>query len=292
MTARFSLVARWKPAGVALVWLLLFWVVGVGVTILLSAVVPAHGERGGGHTWWLARDGLEQAVGFAVATVVVGYRLDRHSWERMGWRFDRGLPLRALQGAGMGAALAGIAVGLACVAGGATLHLTPTLRAWPGVAAPLAVGLVAAALSEELAFRGYPLRRLAEAIGPVWAMVVIAVGFGCVHLANPNATLFSTANIVVAGVWLSVAFFSPGGMPLAWGLHLGWNGALSLLFDAPVSGWAFDVPGVDYAPGSRGWIDGGRFGPEGGLAATVALLVGTLLVLGHGTRSRPGWLTA
>ena len=286
MTARVAFGERAKAVGAAVAWLVLFVGIGIGVTILLSELIPAVGGR----PWWLARNGLEQASGFAVATVVVGYGLNRHSWERMGWRFDRGLPRRLLRGAAVGVALAAIAVGLALLASGAAIHLTPSLAQWPGVAGPIALGLVAAALAEELWFRGYPLRRLAEAVGPVPAMAVVSLGFGAVHVANPNATVLSTANIVLAGVWLALAFFSPGGMPFAWGLHFGWNGALALVFDAPVSGFAFDVPGVDYFPGARSWIDGGRFGPEGGLVGTVALVVGALLIVGLQLRSRPEWL--
>lgn len=288
MTARGSFAGRARAVGVAVAWLALFVGIGIGVTLLLSEVIPAVGGR----LWWLARNGLEQATGFAVATVVVGYWLNRHSWERMGWRFDRGLPWRALRGAATGLALGTTAVGVAVLGSGGAIHLTPNLAQWPGVAAPLAAGLVAAALAEELWFRGYPLRRLAEATGAVPAIALVSLGFGAAHLHNPNATVFSTANIVLAGVWLSLAFFSPGGMPLAWGLHFGWNAALALVFDAPVSGFTFDVPGVDYLPGTRPWIDGGRFGPEGGLAATVALGVGALLILGSDLRARPPWLAA
>ncbi len=288
MTARGSFAGRARAVGVAVAWLALFVGIGIGVTLLLSEVIPAVGGR----LWWLARNGLEQATGFAVATVVVGYWLNRHSWERMGWRFDRGLPWRALRGAATGLALGTTAVGVAVLGSGGAIHLTPNLAQWPGVAAPLAAGLVAAALAEELWFRGYPLRRLAEATGAVPAIALVSLGFGAAHLHNPNATVFSTANIGLAGVWLSLAFFSPGGMPLAWGLHFGWNAALALVFDAPVSGFAFEVPGVDYLPGTRPWIDGGRFGPEGGLAATVALGVGALLILGSDLRARPPWLAA
>jgi hypothetical protein len=83
-------------------------------------------------------------------------------------------------------------------------------------------------------------------------------------------------------VWLSVGFFL-GGMGLAWGLHFGWNAGLGLLFDAPVSGYLFRVPAVEYAPGPHAWVDGGAFGPEGGIVATVALIAGTLFLL-----TRPG----
>jgi len=53
---------------------------------------------------------------------------------------------------------------------------------------------------------------------------------------------------------------------------------LALLFDAPVSGYSFQVPVVDYAPGARGWIDGGAFGPEGGIIATIVVLAGTAVL--------------
>ena len=86
-------------------------------------------------------------------------------------------------------------------------------------------------------FRGYPLRRLADAVGPGAATVVLALGFGAAHLVESRAdVLVARSTSRSRRLWLGVAFFSRGGMALAWGLHLGWNAGLSLVFDAPVSG--------------------------------------------------------
>jgi hypothetical protein len=38
-----------------------------------------------------------------------------------------------------------------------------------------------------------------------------------------------------------------------------------------VSGVPFDIPFLDYTAGTPVWLTGGAFGPEGGLAATLAL---------------------
>jgi membrane protease YdiL (CAAX protease family) len=171
------------------------------------------------------------------------------------------------------------AVGLAVILGGARVHVTGEWSAWPAIALPLFIGLVYAALGEELGFRGYPLRRLADGIGVLPAILVLAILFGLAHSRNPSATVFSTVNVALAAIWLSVAFFSNGGMALAWGAHFGWNAGLSLIFDAPVSGYILHVPVVEYTPGSHAWVDGGMFGPEGGIVATIALLAGTLWLL-------------
>ena len=274
--ARVSFVAWLKQVGSAVLWLLLFMVVGIGVTLGLSGTAPAAG----GGMWWLARNGVSQLVGFLVATWLVGSLANRYSWDRMGWRAPRVLPRHFLRGLALGVGMALVAVLLAVVLGGAALRLTGT-AGFLGVAGPLAIGLCAAALSEELIFRGYPLRRLADAIGPVAAIAILAIGFGGSHLGNPEAGVLGTINIALAAVWLAVAFFSTGGMALAWGLHFGWNATLSLGFDAPVSGFAFDVPGMDYFPGAHAWIDGGRFGPEGGVIGTLVILGGVAAVLGR-----------
>jgi CAAX protease family protein len=283
--ARVSLPARLREIAGALLWLALFAAVGIVVTVALSNLVPGVG----GGRWWLARDGVLQLAGFLTATWLVGRLANRYSWERMGWRQPRATPRRFLRGLALGGAMAGFAVLLAVVTDGAELRLSG-LGGFPAVAGPLVVGLCAAALSEELMWRGYPLRRLADAIGPGAATVLLAVGFGSAHLSNPGTSLLSTVNIAVAGLWLGVAFFSRGGMPLAWGLHLGWNAGLSLVFDAPVSGLAFDVPGVDYTPGVHAWLDGGRFGPEGGVIGTLVFIAGVLLLLGRGVRRPGAWL--
>src|SRR5207249_3203665 len=173
-----------------------------------------------------------------------------------------------------------LAIGVSVVAGGAHLRFVALRGSSLGAAGPVLLGLLCAALSEELLFRGYPLRRLSEAVGPAGATLLLSGGFAASHIGNPNATALGVVNIALAGFWLSVAFFSPGGMTLAWGAHFGWNAALGELFDAPVSGYSLAAPVVHYAPGGHAWLDGGRFGPEGGVVATIAFLAGAAALLG------------
>jgi membrane protease YdiL (CAAX protease family) len=264
-----------KRVGIALGWIVLFAVIAIGVTIGLSVVVPGWG----GQEWFVARTGVLELIGFGLATFVVGRLLDKHSWSQLGWHLPAFPPW--IRGALLGGLMAVVAIGLAVVLDGARVHVTAEWSLWPRVALPLALGLVFAALAEELGFRGYPMRRLADAIGVLPAILILALLFGLAHAKNPSATVFSTVNVALAAIWLSFAFFSAGGMALAWGAHFGWNAALAILFDAPVSGYAFRVPVVEYTPGSHAWVDGGAFGPEGGIVATVALLAGIVFLLTH-----------
>ena len=261
-----------KRVAIALGWLLLFGVIAIGVTIGVAGLVPGWGGR----SWFVARNGGYMALGFGLATLVVGRLLNKYSWDSMGWR--RGAGLALLRGTAAGAVMAVVATGLALVFG-ARLQFTGDWSVWAGVALPLIVGLVVAALAEELGFRGYPLRRLSDALGVIPALLLLSIVFGLVHIGNPSASVFGTVNVVLAGVWLAIAFFSSGGMGLAWGAHFGWNAGLAILFDAPVSGYRFEVPVVEYTPGAHAWVDGGAFGPEGGIASTIALLGGILWLL-------------
>ncbi|HLQ58868.1 MAG TPA: CPBP family glutamic-type intramembrane protease [Gemmatimonadales bacterium] len=276
-----------KRVGIALAWIVLYAAIGLGITIGIAELVPWWG----GQRWFVFRTGAFEVIGFLVATIVVGKLLNKYSWDRMGWHTQPGgvMP-RVLRGIGLGALMAMLAIGLAFVLDRATVRITGDWSAWPRVVLPLAVGLVLAALGEELMFRGYPLRRLADAIGAPAAMVILALLFGIAHAKNPNATFFSTVNVALAAIWLSFAFFSAGGMALAWGLHFGWNAGLAILFDAPVSGYAFRVPAVEYTPGSHPWVDGGAFGPEGGIVTTIVLIAGTVAVIGARVKQPRTWL--
>lgn len=282
MTARGALLARATATAVALAWIIAFAVAGGTAGWLLSKVPLALSPQ-----WWLLRQSAAAALGLGFATWLVGRRLDRHSWDALGWRPRRGVGLACAGGVAYGGVMAAGAVALAVVAGGVTVRATATDAGWAAAARPLASGLVLAALAEELAFRGYPLRRLATAVGAVPATAVLALGFGLLHLGNPEASAFSTLNVALAGVWLACAFFSPGAMPLAWGAHFGWNATLALAFDAPVSGYAFGVPGIEYHQGLHGWLDGGRFGPEGGVVATLVMLAGSAGLVAWTRRARP-----
>ncbi|MGH7607397.1 MAG: lysostaphin resistance A-like protein [Gemmatimonadales bacterium] len=281
--ARVAFLESARRFGIALAWLLGFVAVGIGISIVLNSLSPVPPTS----RWWLAVNTGGQAIGFLAATWLVGWKLNKRTWERMGWRGGASLP----RGLALGAVMAAVAIGLSAITSGSEVQLTGDGERWLPIAVPLGVGLLCAALTEELVFRGYPLGRLTDAVGPWAAMALLVLPFGLLHLGNPHAGLFGALNVMFAGVWLSFAFFSPGGMGYAWSLHFGWNAGLAALFDAPVSGYRFQVPGVEYVPGARAWVDGGAFGPEGGLVATIVIIAGTLAVLGGRVRQPRTWVT-
>lgn len=215
------------------------------------------------------------SVPTVIAALIVSALLVRQGtsrWETLGWRGVR----HGLSWFGKGAAL-GLGMAMAALmlaVWGGTARIVVSGGAVVGYAvAALRVGavLLVAALAEELLFRGYPLARLAKAIGRVGASIVLGLVFVLLHAGNPNVTRLGLTNIGLASLVLSAAFFTPGGLPLAWGLHFGWNGGLGLGADAPVSGLSFDLPVLDFVTGGPSWFTGGAFGPEGGLVATVVM---------------------
>jgi membrane protease YdiL (CAAX protease family) len=116
-----------------------------------------------------------------------------------------GLPKRATAREEWGI---GAAIGWGCVilavlpmALGGTLHVhfPGGAHAYWMVVVNLATLLVAA-LAEEVAFRGYPFRRLIAAMGPVKATISVSILFGLGHAFNPDATWISVLITMLAGV--------------------------------------------------------------------------------------------
>ncbi|ADV82744.1 CPBP family intramembrane glutamic endopeptidase [Terriglobus saanensis] len=139
--------------------------------------------------------------------------------------------------------------------------------------------LAVAALAEEIGFRGYPFQRLIEAIGEAWATVAMALIFGLVHLQNPHATLASTLGTVLAGILFAVAYLRTRALWLSWGLHLGWNASMAVLFGLPVSGVTEFSSVVQTGPDLPIWLTGGIYGPEGSLLASVVILIGMAVLV-------------
>ncbi|HEY9165917.1 MAG TPA: type II CAAX endopeptidase family protein [Candidatus Kryptonia bacterium] len=135
------------------------------------------------------------------------------------------------------------------------------------------------ALGEELLFRGYPFQALIEGMGNVGAIIFMSVIFGLLHSGNPEATVFSTANTILAGVWLSVAYLKTRTLYFPFGAHFAWNLVQSFFLSLPVSGLLTNrtifVP-TDFGPD---WFTGGRYGPEAGVGTTVVLIAATVFFI-------------
>lgn len=194
---------------------------------------------------------------------------------REGWTREAGLGI-ALGWGGIVACVLPIAL-----AGGLVVTLWTTSRQVGLLLLNLLV-LAAAAMAEEVAFRGYPFQRLIEAIGPTTATIVMATIFGLIHLRNPGATSASTLVTVLSGVLMATAYLQTRALWLPWGFHFGWNAAMAVLFGLPVSGLDFSAVVSSNSVGPT-WLTGGGYGPEGSLTAVVVLVV-SLVVLVKMTR--------
>src|SRR2546423_11880210 len=109
--------------------------------------------------------------------------------------------------------MAATAVGLAVAGGRAAVTARGEWAAWSWIAAalPLGAGFLLAALTEELMFRGYPLRRLADAVGAGPATAIAGAGVAPAHPRNPDAPAVFTVHLGLGGGGGAAArLFPPG----------------------------------------------------------------------------------
>jgi membrane protease YdiL (CAAX protease family) len=281
--------------GNAIVWTVAFFLLTLVTAALLclGGAILIAGSREAALRWLTAAGAPSMLLQAGATLASTGFftwliGLRRLGLTREDLRYERSRAARTGFGFGLlaGAGTAGVALLISVVAGGAGwVSDAGTLADYLGQSAKTIVVLAPAALSEEILFRGMPLVLLASALGRGGALVAIAVVFAFAHGSNPNVSPIGLGNIALAGIFLGLAFYAPGGIWTAFGAHLGWNSLLACL-DTPVSGVPFNIPLLDYRAGSNQWLTGGKFGPEGGLAATIALTLAIVLTA-RWTRKEP-----
>jgi len=260
-------------------WTVVFLVAGFILTVVVAAGGFALAGRVAASGQPAPRDLLIQTVagliGFGVATWAIGLRVLGLTLEDLRWLPGTGAGRGFAWGLLLGALPAMLALLLSLVLGDARfLRDAGGPLGYLGQIGLTGLLLAPAALLEELIFRGVGQVMLARTFGRVPAIIALSVIFALAHILNPNPTALGLVNIALAGVFLGIAFYAPGGIWTAWGAHLGWNATLAAL-DAPVSGLPFRIPWIDYQPGGPAWLTGGSFGPEGGLLATVTIALAT-----------------
>jgi uncharacterized protein len=277
-------VSIWKGAnGLRPGWaILLFLVVSYAVAVVLIGAVYLTDRSLLGDTADLRgsiRPGMQAilcaalACGVLLATHLMS-RIEGCSWLEYGL----GSPRAASQ------FLQGIVWGLVLMSGFlGTLTLTRGMRVEVSTTAPsllIVAGLqwaavfLLAAFVEEALYRGYPFFRLARAVRPAVAALVMSILFGLAHLPNRGETLIGILQTVAFGLVCSLAVWRTNSLWWAFGMHASWNWTQSFLFGTANSGRTVSGHWLVSVPQGPDWYSGGSAGPEGSLLVfpTLALM--------------------
>lgn len=260
----FGLRAGWRILG--------YLCLSAGAGVVLASLVAAIGGP------------LARASGFPVilgSSLLAGWGMlwlvDRRRPGALGFALEPAAVRDSVVGTGIGGAMLAAAVALLAVASMARWVADEgTVPEYVAALATTFIFYAVAAAAEEAMFRGYAFQALVQGIG-VWPAVLGSSAlFALVHANNPNVTPVALANIFLAGVMLAVAYLRTRSLWFATGVHLGWNWTMGSLLDFSVSGFVRDMPLYTARETGPDWITGGSFGPEAGIAASVAIAAGTV----------------
>jgi uncharacterized protein len=240
---------------------------------------------------------IVRVVGLILMTTVAlavtwgaGKVLDRRAFASYGFNFNRDwwldLAFGLLLGALLMAAIFAVELALGWITITALFSNIHAAPFWPAVLVAVLL-FIDVGVREELIFRGYQLRNLAEGLNfprlggargaLLWSYLLTSILFGFAHFANPNATFLSTINIMVAGLFLGLGYVLTGELAIPIGLHITWNFFQGNVFGFPVSGTQAMPQFIEIEQrGPEIWT-GGAFGPEAGIIGLLAIAVGCLL---------------
>lgn len=272
----------------------LLYVEGIVVVgILLSPL--SRGLKGAPIPGW-----LQTSVVYAVGNLALLWlaakmlrHIDGRSYRALGLWFYDGWRRECAVGIVVGGMLLG-ATALSIALGGG-IRYTGVAGASAALAKSLAgsfILLTLAAAFEEIGVRGYAFQRLVDSMGALGAVGVSSAIFGLLHLSNPSHPgPLSTANTMLAGVLLAVAYLKTRGLWLPIALHWSWNFSQGPVFGSPISGHDFGNSLFRYTRGGPDWLTGGAYGFEASALLTVTCTAAILLLwFGPWLRATPAML--
>jgi len=179
-------------------------------------------------------------------------------------------------GIALGAVLQSLTILVIYLAGGFRVIAVNSLL----LAIPSLAGALAVAVFEEIIVRGIVFRLIEKRWGSYVALLLSALIFGALHLANPNSSVIAALGLAIqAGLLLGSAYIYSRSLWFPIAIHFAWNFTETGIFGASVSGNAVGRSLLTTKIDGADWLTGGMFGPEGSIQATLFCLAATISLL-------------
>jgi membrane protease YdiL (CAAX protease family) len=257
------------------------------------------GQGGGSDSitsWYLILIGFVRLLPALISVWIVGRFIDRRSITDFVFQFNKEWWKDFAFGLGLGAFLMTCIFAIEYSSGWISIvnyfHMTNNNEPFIIPASGCFFIFICVGIGEEVIFRGYQIKNFAEGFylnreqpwkGVLIALIISSALFGLWHWENPNATLISTLNIMMGGLFFSLGFMLTKQLALSIGVHISWNFFQGNVFGLPVSGITLpsnlaSVFKVEQS-GPVIWT-GGAFGPEAGILALIMFVIGIVLLIG------------
>ncbi len=221
---------------------------------------------------------LVATIGMTAVTIAFCRFIQKRRMDAIGFTRERA-GKDYLIGFGMGFVLFSAAV-LLCALTGA-LKITGFSGTFNiGVFVLFTVGFMLQGMSEEVICRGYLMVSIGRRYSMWVAVLSNALIFAALHLFNNGISVLALINLTLYGIFASLYFIERGNI---WGVaafHSVWNLVQGNFWGLRVSGMVTECSVFrSTLTDNRDIINGGAFGPEGGLAVTIVLAVGIVFML-------------
>lgn len=212
-----------------------------------------------------------------LACFVYCLAIEHRPVQSMGFR-GKDFVLQYLKGLLVGIILFSVVVGLGTLLG--AFRFVGIVETAPMMLFLYFLFFIVQGMEEEVLCRGYFMVSLTRRSSAIAAVIANSLAFAALHLLNPGITILSVVNLILFGVFASLYMLRTGNIWGVGAIHTIWNYAQGNIFGLPVSGLFTDNATVfDFEQTGSALLNGGEFGPEGGLLVTLVYVVGILLVV-------------
>jgi uncharacterized protein len=188
-----------------------------------------------------------------------------------------------IRGFGLGLLMFSAAIGLLAALGFVQIDrgANPAMVGMSAIGGVLIIllGWLVQGAAEEVLVRGWMLPVLAARYHRWVGIIISSLIFTALHALNPNTSALAFLNLSLFGFFAAFYAMREGSL---WGicaLHSSWNWIQGNIFGFEVSGGSMGggtiIKLMDTGPE---WMTGGLFGPEGGLAVTITLIIGIIVI--------------
>jgi uncharacterized protein len=190
----------------------------------------------------------------------------------------QGAGLKYLRGFALGVVMFSAAVAALALFGKLT-YVPPSpgttaLTAGPAILIIL-VGWIVQGPGEEILYRGWAMPVIATRYKLLLGVLISSAIFAVSHSLNTSFSLLALVNIFLVGIFLCLFALRDGALWGVFGWHTAWNWVQGNIFGLSVSGMPLNGSSlVHFNLNGAALLTGGGFGPEGGLAVTLVVVLG------------------